>query len=547
MVTRGFWSVHVLSVGLAATLGFGLAGCGGSGGPAGAGGDGSPRTGGNLRLGLGVDPVCLDPQQSGIADAINIERSIVDSLTAQDPKTNAIVPWLATSWQVSPDAAGFTFHLRSGVTFSDGSALTATTVRDNFDAVVRAGGRAPLAASYLAGYRGTDVIDPLTARVRFGQPNAQFLQATSTVSLGLLSSATLARPLADRCVSGIIGSGPFVLDSYVPRQSVTVHRRAGYRWGPATARHTGDAYLDKITYSIIPDGGVRAGALRSGQVGGVTALPVQDTSQVRQAGLTVARKIIPGVVACLSVNPFVSRPAIDDSSVRRAVVKAVNRAEVVGTVLSDDYKVATSILSASTPGYADLGASLAYDPAGARKLLDAAGWTAGPDGIRRRGGQRLTLAVAWTTNGGPDQEVLELIQQQLRQVGIELTLRQFVTGQAFPAMQRGIGDYAWGAGAFRTDPDILRAKIVLPGPVVPPAPGSPADRLNAALARQAATVDDAQRRKVVDEAQRLAVDAGITVPVYEIPAVVGLAKDVRGFAFTASANLFLYDTWLGNG
>ncbi|WP_231861068.1 MULTISPECIES: ABC transporter substrate-binding protein [Frankia] len=533
-----------------AILGFGLAGCGGSGGPAGAGGaggDGPPRTGGNLRLGLGVDPVCLDPAQSGIADAVNIERSIVDSLTAQDPKTNAIVPWLASSWQVSPDATAFTFHLRPGITFSDGSALSATTVQENFDAVVRAGGRAPLASSYLAGYRGTDVVDSLTARVRFGQPNAQFLQATSTVSLGLLSSATVARPPADRCLAGIVGSGPFVLDSYVPRQSVTVHRRVGYRWAPATARHTGDAYLDKITYSIITDGGVRAGALRSGQVGGVTALPVQDTGQVRQAGLTVATKVIPGVVACLSLNPFVSRPAIDDSSVRRAVVKAVNRAEVVSTVLSDDYKVATSILAASTPGYVNLGDSLAYDPAGARKLLDAAGWAAGPDGIRRRGGQRLTLAVAWTTNGGADQQVLELIQQQLRDVGVELTLRQFVTGQAFPAMQRGIGDYAWGAGAFRTDPDILRAKIVLPGPVIPPAPGSPADRLNAALARQAATVDDAQRRKVVGEAQQLAVDDGITVPVYEIPAVVGLAKNVRGFSFTASANLFLYDTWLGNG
>ncbi|EFC85237.1 ABC transporter substrate-binding protein [Parafrankia sp. EUN1f] len=547
MAKRSSWSVRVLSVGLAAALGLGLSGCGGSGARAPAGGDGQPRSGGSLRLGLGVDPVCLDPSQSGIADAINIERSIVDSLTAQDPKTNAMVPWLASSWEVSPDASAFTFHLRPGVTFSDGSALSATTVRENFDAVVKAGGRAPLAGSYLAGYLGTDVVDPLTARVRFSRPNAQFLQATSTVNLGLLSSATLARPLADRCVSGIIGSGPFVLDSYVPRQSVTVHRRDGYRWAPAIAGHTGDAYLETITYSIVPDEGVRSGALRSGQVSGVTALPVQAAVQARQAGLTVATKIIPGVVACLSLNPFVSRPAIDDSAVRQAVVKAVNRAEVVSTVLSDDYKVATSILAASTPGYVDLGSSLEFDPAGAGKLLDVAGWRAGSDGIRQRNGQRLTLEVAWTTNGGPDQEVLELIQQQVREVGIELKLRQFVTGQAFPAMQRGVGDYAWGAGAFRTDPDILRAKIVLPGPVIPPKPGSPAARLNADLALQASTVDEAERRRVVGEAQHLAVDDGITVPVYEIPAVVGLAKNVRGFSFTASANLFLYDTWLENG
>lgn len=437
MLSRVFSISRVLATALAVALMVGLTGCGGDGGgDAAADGAvvGPPRAGGNLRLGLGVDPNCLDPQQVGIADALSINRSIVDSLTAQDPTTNRVVPWLATSWEVSSDATTFTFHLRSGVTFSDGSALGAATVKENFDAVVKAAGRAPLASSYLAGYLGTDVVDPRTARVRFGKPNAQFLQATSTVSLGLLASATLARPLADRCVSGVIGSGPFVLDSYVPKQSVTVHRRAGYGWAPATAKHTGDAYLEKITYSIIPDGGVRSGALTSGQLAGITAVPAQDTARIRQGGLTVAAKIIPGVVACLSVNPYVSRPAPDDEAVRRALVKAVNRPEIVATLLSDDYRVATSVLSASTPGYVDLGRALDHDPAGARALLDAAGWKVGSDGIRQRGADRLSLEVVWTTSGGPDQAVLELIQQQVRQVGIELKLRQFVTGQAFPAM-----------------------------------------------------------------------------------------------------------------
>lgn len=89
---------------------------------------------------------------------------------------------------------------------------------------------------------------------------------------------------------------------------------------------------------------------------------------------------------------------------------------------------------------------------------------------------------------------------------------------------------------------------MLPGPVIAPAAGSARERLNEALAKQAATVDEAERAKVVGEAQELAVsDDAFTVPVYEIPALVGLAREVQGFSFTASANLFLYDTWLSGG
>ena len=155
--------------------------------------------GGTLRFALGASPSGVDPQQVGSNVSIYIARQLADSLTDQDPETGEIVPWLAESWEVSDDLTHFTFHLRDDVTFSDGTPLTATTVKANFDALVGPlAASAPLAGSYLSGYQATTVDDEHTVTVAFATPNAQFLQATSTVSLAILSDATATTDPAAR-------------------------------------------------------------------------------------------------------------------------------------------------------------------------------------------------------------------------------------------------------------------------------------------------------------------------------------------------------------
>ena len=121
-------------------------------------------------------------------------RQVVDSLTDQDPDSGEIEPWLADRWEVSPDAKSSTFHLKDGATFSDGTPVDAAAVKGTFDSIVTTVGaaKAPLAGSYLTGYQGTTVVDPLTARVDFAAPNAQFLQASSTAQLGIQAPVTTA-------------------------------------------------------------------------------------------------------------------------------------------------------------------------------------------------------------------------------------------------------------------------------------------------------------------------------------------------------------------
>lgn len=233
-----------------------LAACGSSSSGADTAAAGPPRPGGTLTLGIAYNPDCLDPQQAMTNASLNVGRQLVDSLTDQDPKTGQIKPWLAQSWEVNPDATSYTFHLRDGATFSDGSPVNAQAVKDNFDSIVKLGAKSPLGSGYLGGYRGTTVLDEHTAKSDFAASSAQFLQASSTMSLGLLSPASLTKAPDQRCQgNGLIGSGPFVLDSVKLNQSVVISKRKGYNWGSSLWDHTGEAYLDKIDYRVTPEGG----------------------------------------------------------------------------------------------------------------------------------------------------------------------------------------------------------------------------------------------------------------------------------------------------
>ncbi|MGW2657609.1 ABC transporter substrate-binding protein [Streptomyces sp. NPDC001478] len=511
--------------------------CSPSGG-AGSAGTSTPRSGGHLTFALASDPMCVDPQQAGNNDAIYPARQLVDSLTDQDPETGRIVPWLAKSWQVGKDATTFTFVLRKGATFSDGTPVDARAVKDNFDGIVKLGAKAVLGSSYLAGYRSTTVVDPYTAKVVFDAPNAQFLQATSTFTLGLLARSTLALPAEKRCTGGLVGSGPFTLTGYTPNRSVEERRRADYAWGSSRWTHRGAARLDRLTFTVVPESGIRTGSLQSGQVDAIGGVAPQDEAGLKGAGFTLQSRANPGLPFALTAN--VARPITRDIRVRRAVQKIIDRREIVDTVLSGSYKAATSSLASTTGGYRNLSARLGHDPAGAAKLLDAAGWRTGPDGLRAKDGRKLSLKVIWGANFGPNQTALELIQQQLRKAGIAVTLRSATIGEFLALRQKGDYDFSWG-NTTRVDPDILRtgfsSKLLNPGHL--------SDReLDAVLDREASTSDPAARAAHVGRAQEIVLDRAYQIPVFELTTVLGLSPKVHGLDFEASSRLQFHGTWL---
>ncbi|WP_330268814.1 ABC transporter substrate-binding protein [Streptomyces griseorubiginosus] len=498
-----------------------------------------PKSGGTLTFAVGSDAGCVDPQQVASNETIYSVRQIVDSLTDQDPRTGKIVPWLAKSWEVSPDARTFTFHLRPGVTFSDGSKLTAQVVKDNFDAVPKLGALATLAQGYLSGVKSTTAVDPLTVKVTFEQPNAQFLQATSTHSLGIESSASVKKTPQQKCSDGVIGSGPFVLKQYVQNQSVTLARRSGYDWGSSLWSKKGEAYLDKLVFKVVPEAGVRAGSLQSGQVDAVASVGKANEAALKGGQVALLRRANPGVVFGLSFNN--SRPVLKDAKVRQAILHAVDRQQIADAVFPTGTRAATSILAHTTPDYTSLAQDLTLDAAKAKSLLDEAGWKTGPDGIRVKNGKKLSLAITWIPNAATNQPALELVQQQLKAVGIEVTLKQVQVTQLAPALQAGDFDAAWG-NVTRADPDILRSSF---STRLANFYRLPATGLDTALSAQAATTDPAKRAQLVSEAQQLIVRNAYYAPVVELQTQLGVTKKVHDLNFDASSRIQLHDTWIG--
>ncbi|GAA1850058.1 ABC transporter substrate-binding protein [Pseudonocardia ailaonensis] len=521
---------------LLAAASLALAACGG-GSSAGTDADaGPPQTGGTLRFAVGSDAGCVDPQQVGSNDTIYSVRQLVDSLTDQDPKTGEIKPYLATAWQASPDAKSFTFTLRSGVTFSDGTALDANAVKANFDRIGQLGARATLAKGYLAGYTGTTVASPTQFTVNFGQPSAQFLQATATHSLGILSPATVAKSDDERC-AGVIGSGPFTLQNYTKNASITLAKRTGYNWGSSLFSHPGDAYLDTLEFRIVPESGVRTGSLQSGEIDAIGSIGQQDEAPLTGAGAQLLARSNPGVVFGIAFNN--SKPIVTDPAVRQALTVALNRQEIVSAVFPSQTKPATSVLASTTPSYSDDSAQLGFDAAKAKSTLDAAGWAPGPDGIRAKDGQKLTIPVTYSPVAATNKPALELIQQQAKAVGIDIALQEVPIAQAAAVQSAGDFSALW-FNVTRADPDILRGQFSTAGANFFRVPQGP---LQSLLVAQAGEPDATKRTGIVDQAQQQVLQDGYFVPVTELTTVLAAAANTHGITFDASSRIQLHDAW----
>ncbi|MGC5248801.1 ABC transporter substrate-binding protein [Gordonia sp. DT219] len=530
---------RVATASVAALAVAGLAACGS--GSSSSDDAGPPVSGGTLRYGLSDAPTCSDPAQSGTNQTIYVTRQIVDSLTDQVPGSGELKPWLAQSWDVSPDAKVFTFHLKPNVTFSDGTKLTADSVKKNFDAIVNTlgGAKAPLAATYLSGYTGTTVVDPLTARIAFSAPNAQFLQSTSTPQLGLQSDATTAQSAEARCQGTNVGSGPFVYSGWQQGRSAALRKRTGYAWGSAAFKHQGEAYLDAIDFTVVPESGVRTGSLGSGQLDVISDALPNDKQQITAAGGSVLTAVNPGVP--FGLQPNVSRSALADEQVRRALLPAINRQELVDTVLDKDFHPATGVLAANTPGFHAETSALAFDAGKAKQILDAAGWAAGPDGIRAKNGQRLSFSVLYSPVFAGNQAILELLQQQLKNVGVEMKLDVVPAAEA--TVRQNSGDYdAIYYNVTRADGDILRTQFGLNARNLNRRGPIPA--LDTALAEQQTTTDITARNADLATAQTQIVDHGLFIPTIELSQAIGAAGNAHQVAFDASARLQFHDTWL---
>jgi peptide/nickel transport system substrate-binding protein len=527
-----------------------LAACGSNGG--GSSGGGAPKAGGTLKVSFFPDnPTfsCIDPFQVYWIESRSIIRNYADSLTDQDPKTGKIVPWLAQSWQVSPDGKTYTFHLRDDVTFSNGKKVDAQAVADDaagWIATVKATNGAAYGASYIQGLTGATVVDPSTVAFHLAQPNSSFLQATSTTNLAITDPAEFAETPQQRCTGqGVVGSGLFVLDHYTAKVETVLTKRTGYAWGSQLSANTGEAKLSKVIFNYVAEDSVRTGNLVSGAID--IAWPrnpfsPQDEQLIKRSGDTVEARALPGPAYDFYSNTSPGH-LLSDPQIRKALFKAIDIKTYAATIFGSDYPVVQGPFDSTTPYFKSQAAKLAYDPDGAGKILDADGWTTGPDGYRTKNGQKLSLDFPVTQFSSGS----ELLQAQLKKVGIELKLRTLTTAQQATYVADGSYDLTNnyftradpGALQFILNPDVANSKALASRSAAP----DETKAIQALFAKAIQTTDPKQTEQAYADLQDYLVDHGITIPLYERVQKAAVSKHVHGFAFTSESFLKLNDVW----
>lgn len=165
-----------------------------------------------------------------------------------------------------------------------------------------------------------------TLIITYRQPFAPLLQGLSLPYLGVQSPAYLQK--AASTTNTVVGSGPFVLDSFTRGSGCHLTKRADYNWGPGYASHTGPAYLDAIEFKHLPEASVRLGALISGQVQAIDEVPPANFRSIQQDHrLQVVKRENPGVNRALFLNT--TRAPFEDVRVRQAFQSAVDVAAAV--------------------------------------------------------------------------------------------------------------------------------------------------------------------------------------------------------------------------
>jgi peptide/nickel transport system substrate-binding protein len=539
---------RVKPLALAATIvtaALALTACGG-GSSTGSASAGAPTDGGTLKIAFWDDQQgCIDPNQVYWIESRSLDRQFADSLTDQDPATGKIVPWLATGWKISKDATSFTFTLRDGVTFSDGTPLDATAVKTAYDGTFALGAKSLLGLTYLAGYKSSTVIDPKTVRVDFSTPNAAFLQATSTTTLAVLSPKTYALTPEQRCAGKVIGSGPFTLDSYTAATSAHLTRRKDYAWPSGLVKNPGAAHLAAIAASYIKEDSVRVGSLTSGAID--IAWPRQpiseaDQSVIKASGAAIESRPLPGISDGYLPNVTPGH-ILADLKVRQALQKSIDRGSYATTIFWSGYPVVSGPFDSTTPYAVGNSAQLGYDPAGAAKLLDAAGWIVGKDGYRYRDGRKLTLLQPLTVALPGDQ----LLQDQLKKAGIDLQLKVLTPAQYQPAIAAG-GFDLMATYYTRADPSVLGSvldqSVSKAGTATFSQDPTTAKQVSALFGTGLRSIDGSARAAAYAQLQKYLIGQGVSFPIYERVQTAGVSKKVHGFAFTSESFLRANDIWL---
>jgi peptide/nickel transport system substrate-binding protein len=450
-MTRTRWIAGALGLAL-------LAACGGSGGGGGSNDTAkegtdrdarvpdAQRRGGTLVVAAISDVPDVNPLTSTDYNANQWQQFVLFAPLVTYNETFEPVPWLAKSWEVNADTTELTFHLRDDVWWHDGVRTTAYDVKFSYD-LARAPDTGFPNLAFWTSYGDAAVVDSFTFRVKM-KPHADYMDpwryfapAPEHLLKGIAPAQLRNQPFSTRTP---VGNGPFRFVSHAQGQSWTF--AANDRWPAALG---GRPYLDRIVYRVIPEPTTLLTELLSGNVDYYVAPTSEQADQIEQNPATRVVSFPDRQFMVIAWNE--RRPLFADVNVRRALTRAIDREGIVKGVRRGFGTLANSTVPPFYWNYNPrAGADLTYDPAAARRLLAQAGWR-DTDGVVEKDGKPFTFTLRTNTGNRERQDITEIVQAQLKAVGVDARPQVLEWGTLLDRLQREPRDYDAAVLAWVTE------------------------------------------------------------------------------------------------
>lgn len=377
------------------------------------------RPGSTLVVGLSILPTTLDSADANDSNAIAVTKQIVERLVELEPGTTNLVPGLATSWEANDDSTRWTFHLREGVSFQDGTPFDAAAVKFSFDRWndkanpyhFSAEGKAYVGWRNLFGgflnegsaLAEAVVVDDHTIRLDLTR-SISFLPALLAGGYFGFDSPTAVKAAgADYGTPavGSVGTGPYEFDKWDVGSRVVLKANADYRDGPPKT--------EQLVFVGVSDPTARLAQLKAGVLDIAIALNPTDLGTI-QADPNLEAILGSGGLNTSYLAFHQNQPPFDDVRVRQAVAHAIDRQAMVDAFYAGQATVADDIIPSVLWGHPDL-ETFTYDPELSRQLLAEAGFADGFD------------TELWYRNSGITQTLAEAIASYLAEVGIRAAVK----------------------------------------------------------------------------------------------------------------------------
>lgn len=385
----------------------------------------------------------LSPNDTGPTVQWAMVSNIHDPMVMID-ENYELQPFLAESWEVAEDGMSYTFHLREGIKFHDGSDFTAEDVKYTFEFYADVENGSTIASNF-KGMESIDTPDEYTVVINMAEPNAAFM--VNAASTWVVPSDYHAAVGEDTYRTAPIGTGPFVLAEWVPAEYTLLEANDDYFLGRPN--------VDFLRQETVPEPSVRSIALETGDAHYATwPLLVEDSLRLRDSGEGFTVFDTPAN----SVKHFPlnnDHPILGDKMVRKAMMHALDRQRIIDDLWNGAATVADSNLTPAAPYHKAGLPTYEYDPDKAAAMLEEAGWVMGDDGIREKDGEKLSFTCTTITGDQARRPIAELAQQLFKEVGIDMQLEEAPVASILESMRQGDMDcslFNWTYGSA-IDPD----------------------------------------------------------------------------------------------